>query len=288
MKNSNFFLKFLFLFLLYSLSLSIVLPATVHNQTGNITAEVPGGSITGDIPAGDGLTVIIDSPAATTTPAEAVAGGGGLGVVSETKAVSNIAAGETGTFTFTKSATLGIQEIKVEVKNSVSNVQVKVEESSKPTEAPDAIGIEGEVYKYIEVTKTNMEDADINKVRIKFKVEKSWVNNNNIDPDTIALNRYADGQWNKLPTTKLSEDDNYYYYEAESPGLSVFAITGEKVTIETTTTRVTTVLPSVTTVPTFLIGLSMSQTLGLIVGIVIITIFIIFLLMRFRVVKIAT
>jgi len=288
MENSKFFLKLLFVFLLYSLSLPIVLPATVHNQTGNITAEVPSGDFSGDIDTGDALTVIISPAATTTTPAAAAVGGGGVSVVSETKAVSNIAAGDTGTFTYAKSATLGVQEIKVEVKNAVSNVQIKIKESSKPTGASDAIGIEGDVYKYIEVTKTNIEDADVNKVRIKFKVKKTWINDNNIDPDTVVLSRYADGEWNKLPTTKLSEDDDYYYYEAESPGLSVFAITGEKVTIETTI-GVTTVPPSVTTVPKpSLIGLSVAQIVVIIVGVVVVTALIIFLLIRFQVVKIAT
>lgn len=65
-------------------------------------------------------------------------------------------------------------------------------------------------------------------MKIKFKVEKTWLANNNIASATIALQRYADNKWNKLSTSKVSEDATYIYFEAESPGLSVFAITGEK------------------------------------------------------------
>ena len=42
------------------------------------------------------------------------------------------------------------------------------------------------------------------------------------------MNRYVNNTWNKLPTTKVEEADNYIYYEATSPGLSIFAISGEE------------------------------------------------------------
>ena len=42
------------------------------------------------------------------------------------------------------------------------------------------------------------------------------------------MNRYKNG-WEKLPTQEISEDDNYIYYEAESPGFSIFAITGQEI-----------------------------------------------------------
>jgi PGF-pre-PGF domain-containing protein len=244
-------------------------------------------------------TTTTTTPAAvtTTTPSSGGGGGGGGGaavtVVTETKTVSSIGAGETGTFTYTKSATLGVQEIDMEVKNDVSNVQIKIEESSKPADATEVIGTEGKVYNYIKITKTNIGDADIDKAMIKFKVKKSWVKDNSIDSNTIALSRYADGKWNKLPTTKLPEDNDYYYYEAESPGLSVFAIIGEKVvSIETTTTQVTTIPTSVTTTPkphiSLGIELSTVQIVGAIIGIVVILTLVVFLFVRFQAVKMAT
>jgi len=198
--------------------------------------------------------------ATTVAPSGGGAGAGAPSVVSETKTISSINAGETGTFTYTKSGTLGVQEIYVEVKSAVISAQIKIEESSKPSGATEAIATEkGSVYKYIKITKTNIDDADIDKVKIKFKVPKSWVDDNGIDPDNVALSRYTNGKWDKLPTTKLLEDTEYYYYEAESPGLSVFAIIGEKISVTTTiaatvatttkTTVVTTTVSVTTTTP---------------------------------------
>ncbi len=85
----------------------------------------------------------------------------------------------------------------------------------------------------------------MDKVKIKFKIEKSWITTNNIDSDLIVLNRWLNDKWNKLSTVKLTEDDSYVYYEAETPGFSYFMI-GEEIPLPTTTTTTTTT----TTVPT--------------------------------------
>ncbi|MBI5698502.1 MAG: PGF-pre-PGF domain-containing protein [Thaumarchaeota archaeon] len=127
-----------------------------------------------------------------------------------------------------KASTLKVDEVKIEVKETVSNVQVTVKESSLPTGASVAITTTaGSTYKYIDIT-TNVASAKVEKAKIKFKVEKSWITANSIASATVALQRYADNKWNKLSTSKVSEDTTYIYYEAESTGLSTFAITGEK------------------------------------------------------------
>jgi hypothetical protein len=95
-------------------------------------------------------------------------------------------------------------------------------------------------------------DKDITKVKIRFKVEKSWISANDINVATIALYRYAN-TWNKLDTAKLSEDSSYVYFEAITPGFSYFAISGETITPITPTTTLppttTTILPTTTTLP---------------------------------------
>ncbi|NOQ48629.1 MAG: PGF-pre-PGF domain-containing protein, partial [Methanococcoides sp.] len=60
---------------------------------------------------------------------------------------------------------------------------------------------------------------------IGFRISKAWLSENSIDESSVALYRY-DGKWNKLFTTKTSEDDSYIYFEAEAPGFSPFAIVG--------------------------------------------------------------
>jgi hypothetical protein len=72
------------------------------------------------------------------------------------------------------------------------------------------------------------------------KVEKSWIQNNKIDKSSINLYRYNGGKWNPLPTSLLSEDNNYLYIKAETPGFSPFAIASNSITNVTATQPVTT------------------------------------------------
>ena len=87
----------------------------------------------------------------------------------------------------------------------------------------------GEVYKYMNiwVGDTGFATPDnIKNAIVSFKVEKSWISNNDIKESLISLYRYNDNEWNKLETRKVKEDDDFVYFEAETPGFSPFAITG--------------------------------------------------------------
>jgi len=130
------------------------------------------------------------------------------------------------------------------------------------------------------VTKSNMEDADISSVTLKFKVTKAWIDENNIDADTIAMQRYSNGAWTKLATSKVSEDGTYIYFEAISPGLSVYAISAEKKVTTTTTTVPTTT----TTLPVVLPGVPTEWVIAIIVVIAIVA----FLLWKFRILKLGS
>ena len=70
--------------------------------------------------------------------------------------------------------------------------------------------------------------SNIANPRISFKVEKTWISENNIDVSTIKLNRYNGRKWNQLITTQMSGDADYLYFEAEATGFSPFAVTGKE------------------------------------------------------------
>ncbi len=92
-----------------------------------------------------------------------------------------------------------------------------------------------DVYKSLNIWVGNGGFGDSNNIEnavIYFMVEKSWVQSKNIDKSTITLNRYSDNTWSKLPTSPLSEDDNYLYFTTQTPGFSSFAITGRTEAIE--------------------------------------------------------
>ena len=86
----------------------------------------------------------------------------------------------------------------------------------------------GKVYQYIEVNHTNLDNAKINSVKISFNVLKSWLTTNGLTKDDIVLMRYS-GTWTMLTTRFVSEDATTDYFEADSPGLSMFAISAKAV-----------------------------------------------------------
>jgi PGF-pre-PGF domain-containing protein len=112
---------------------------------------------------------------------------------------------------------------RVELKNVEINIdslydwkieRIKIE---KPT---------GEVYKYFNITIENATFYDIDRIEIEFNVEKSWISRFNIDEISIRLLRYYENKWNELKTWKVSEDEYNFYYRAQTPFFSIFAIVG--------------------------------------------------------------
>ncbi len=96
----------------------------------------------------------------------------------------------------------------------------------------------GEVYKYFNLWVGNAgfaTEKNIENPVVCFKVEKSWLQDKNIDKASITLNRYSDKKWSQLPVEPLREDNKYLYFTAETPGFSFFAITGKAVEKESVT-----------------------------------------------------
>ena len=137
-------------------------------------------------------------------------------------------------------------EISITLKERATSVSIAVEKlADKPSGVSDVSGV---AYKYIIITKENLDDSNVAEGKIKFRVEKSWITTNNLDVSTISLYRYSNNAWNKLNTTKLSEDGTYVYFEAVTPGFSYFAISGSQVGATTTTiaaTTTTSIIPQV-------------------------------------------
>ena len=98
---------------------------------------------------------------------------------------------------------------------TVNTTGIKPEEVTLPAET---------VYMYM-VIETDATD-DITNAIINFKIEKQWINTNNIDISSIKLMRYSDEGWETLETNQTGEDSIYIYFEAETAGFSTFAITG--------------------------------------------------------------
>ncbi len=127
-----------------------------------------------------------------------------------------------------KDTNTGLTQIDISVKNIAVNVKITVEKlAGKPASiTQEVVSANGKVYKFMNITKENLADNVIEKTKIRFKIEKSWLNANNFSALQIVLKRFTT-QWDSLNTSKTSEDNTYIYYTADSPGFSVFAISAE-------------------------------------------------------------
>jgi len=79
------------------------------------------------------------------------------------------------------------------------------------------------VYTYFNV-KYNKDNYVENAI-IDFRVNTSWLVNNDIRLDTVRMYRYTTA-WKELDTTFIKEDGTWSYFRADTPGFSYFSITG--------------------------------------------------------------
>ncbi len=125
--------------------------------------------------------------------------------------------------------TIAVTTVAVnEVKSELRNLDITVKSlKSKPISAAAA----AKVYQYLQITKKNLADTDAGSIKIGFRVTKAWLTENGLASADIRLYRYKNSVWNRLVTTVAGTDSTYVNFEAETPGLSFFAI-GTKAGVE--------------------------------------------------------
>ncbi|MHA1873338.1 MAG: PGF-pre-PGF domain-containing protein, partial [Candidatus Heimdallarchaeaceae archaeon] len=165
-----------------------------------------------------------------------------------TKTWGTLSSGATQTMNIYKKS-IGIRKIQLKVKTDIQNAKLVITNfgTTKPTETSEP---SGDIYKYIKIVHTNINDSDIEEAFIEFEITKSWLEDNSIDKNDIRLLRYTD-KWEVLDTEITEELTDYIRYKAPTPGFSYFAI-GTVAAEEATTTTVTTTttLPGETTTTT--------------------------------------
>ena len=91
----------------------------------------------------------------------------------------------------------------------------------------------GFVYKYINiwVDSSGFDTGyTLKDVRVKFKVNDSWLQDMGLTAADVRLQRYDGTFWEVLPTTIVNNNNNMSYtvFESQTPGFSPFAITAKK------------------------------------------------------------
>jgi len=123
-----------------------------------------------------------------------------------------------------------ISKIKIRPTRRVRCTKMTVQQlTTRPTGVPAP---SGEAYSYLTIVAENIQEGDVEEATIFFQIERSWVLEREFEENEIILRRYdsSDNTWDALETQKIGENQGLLNYSASSPGLSLFAITGEEVT----------------------------------------------------------
>jgi len=129
-----------------------------------------------------------------------------------------------------------IKKIDFSSSKNQQNVRLKVSNlKGEPAEIKNELNIStsSNVYKYFDIKLTSGDtyigETGIRSMNFTFTINKSWIDNNNIDKYTVTMMRYHNDTWQELNTTYLNETDNKMTFKAITPGLSIFAVVGDKV-----------------------------------------------------------
>jgi PGF-pre-PGF domain-containing protein len=171
-------------------------------------------------PAGDGeggVGGISTAPTSTPTPVPTK-------MAEETRAIEYIEAGGNASLTFNKTE---ITRVVINANNTIRNAEVTIRAVEKPLTVANVVGIP---YCYFDIIATNLTDADMLNASIEFKVNRTIINESDIDETTITLNiySYSDNNWSALPTSKLKEDNTSLFFESKTQSFSLFAISGQE------------------------------------------------------------
>lgn len=216
--------------------------AVASSCGGEFTDTTAGGtytiSFTANDTAGNGATItntFVSNDAGGSSSSSSGGGGGGSSsaaastpstTASKTLIVDSFVPDKPNVVKLT-SENIGFKEISVDIASKVNAVEIKVVKTdSAPAEVTKAV--EGKVYQYIEIKHDKLTDNNIKSAKVKFTITKKWTADNGVSKANVVLKRFKDGSWTDMKTTLSSESSAEITYEAELPGLSVFAI-GEAV-----------------------------------------------------------
>lgn len=204
-----------------------------------VSSNLTIGSLTiNDVAAGSHvISVSYSVPAASSSSSSSSSGGsssgsgsasasvGGLSSSSQTTSYiwDNLVAGQTGIWNI-KTPSVDFASIQFDAAKALSGPQIQVATITSLPKGTE--GLDGTVSQYLQVNLFKFTDADLKNVKINFKVLESWLKEKGFKQSDILLFRYDSKakKWNELPTKYTKSDAKHAFYEATSPGFSLFAI----------------------------------------------------------------
>ena len=166
----------------------------------------------------------VSKPAVSQTCA---GGGGGVtaGQPTQTHSWSVITENEPVTMTIVEPE-IDLTQITITTTETVIDALITVTAIDVTPQSDIRISISGMNYQGFKIDTLGINDTNIANVTIGFKVNKTWIEENYANYDSVTLYRKTEpgNQWNALNTTLINEDSDYYYFSSTSPGFSLFVV----------------------------------------------------------------
>ncbi|MFO7872012.1 MAG: S8 family serine peptidase [Candidatus Undinarchaeales archaeon] len=172
--------------------------------------------------AGSNYTITKKAPSTSSTGGGGGGGGaGGIALPQESARFGNIDAGETAVKTFSNADGHTISRMELTVNKKVENAIITV---IKYLDRPASVAEpENPAFAYLSIEPVNFESEDIETLEISFRINKSWMNSNNVSPEEVIFLRDVNGSWTNFSAKETYETENAYNFETSVPGLSKFA-----------------------------------------------------------------
>jgi PGF-pre-PGF domain-containing protein len=149
---------------------------------------------------------------------------------SDSQSFSIIKSGETATFDI-KKTDISIIKIQIGVNSDVNDATIDVK---KIADLSNIKTYSKAVYQYLQITKEGISNKQINSAIIDFKIPLTWISSEKVDVDNIKLFKYTTS-WEEVPTSKISQDSNFAYFQSTTTGFSLFAVSSKDAQTSTTT-----------------------------------------------------
>ena len=162
---------------------------------------------------------IIPTPEPTATPFSRHASSGNGGPSSTAVAyATDLSPGVNCTL---KLITGALQTVTLRVTVPVDSVLVTAKECTIPV---DIAHPNGTLYQCTEVTFYRIRGEEVDAAWFTFSLPVSWLEEQRFSPAGVTMFRFHEGAWQELPTEVLGEQNGMAWFQAESPGCSLFAI----------------------------------------------------------------
>ncbi|VVB96365.1 Bacterial Ig-like domain (group 2) [uncultured archaeon] len=174
-------------------------------------------------------------PTSVSVPGPVTGGGGGAGAISP-EPLNNIdtfeiaeeylGANVPASYIYT-TPNLVITEVLVTPAKNFGTTSIRVEMLKDLSKIEGVTQPSGIVYKYADIwagAKELETEEGIIDAFIGFKVDRSWLAENNLEEGSIRLLRWDGSKWVSLETEPKSLDEQFVYYIAKTNGFSPFAI----------------------------------------------------------------